>query len=137
MKSSPAKRPFSQDFSEGGKTQQHFKESCNVNNIIAHFAATGIDPHANRLANKTFGYASSRTFAEALRHTAEIQSQFNALPAVERSSFDNDPGRWLDALTTPEPTPDDIVAPEASQEASPAPPEMALIPPTEPQIDST
>ena len=48
----PAKRRFSQDFSGESKTQQHFKDSANVNNIVASYRATGLDPYAERLKLK-------------------------------------------------------------------------------------
>ncbi len=112
-------RPYAQDFSGNSKTQQHFRDGADVNQIIRHFKSTGMDPAADRAGKQTFGYASSQTFSEALRATAEIASAFEQLPAEERSRFSNDPASWLDSLQTPELSPDEIVSPEASQEADP------------------
>lgn len=112
-------RPFSQDFSGPGKTQQHFTESADVNNIVAQFRATGIDPYAARLQQKTFGYASSQNFSDAMQNIAEINSAFAELPSAERQTHSNDPAVWLDHLAqtpTPEPLDDSIVAPTTSEE---------------------
>lgn len=126
-KKPPAKRRFSQDFSGESKTQQHFSDSADVNNIVASYRATGLDPYAERLKLKRFGYASSQTFSEAMRNVAEIQTSFQELPSNIRQDFQNDPGRWIDSLTTPI-TPDEpIVAQEASQ-APPDPPIPASAP---------
>ena len=117
-------RPYprrSQDFSANGKTQQHFKESCDVNNIVAHFTQTGIDPHADRIGKQKFGYASSQSFSEALRATAEINSAFAELPSATRAHFQNDPASWLDAQLTPEAPSEEITPPESPQEPSTAP----------------
>jgi len=129
------RRPFSQDFSGPSLTQQHFTAQVDVNNIVNHFRVTGIDPYADRIPKQKFGFASSVTFEEALRQTAEVKSAFAELPSEKRGSFNNDPALWLDSLVIdPTPTIDEtpIVDPAASQ-----PPAE---PPTEPkpaEMDST
>jgi len=97
-------RPFAQDFSEGGRTQQHFTESVDVNNIVAHYLHTGVDPFEERKKLATFGYATSLQFSEAMQNIAQVQSAFEELPADERKGFANDPGQWIDAMSIPDPT---------------------------------
>lgn len=118
-------RPFAQDFSGDGRTQQHFKQSCDVNNIVAHYTATGIDPYADRAAKQIFGFASSQTFEEALRATAEVNSAFASLPSDTRSEFANSPSAWLDHLSTLSVESDENTPPESPQE-----------PPNTPELDS-
>jgi len=117
-KTKPIIRPFSVDLSQGGKTQQHFKDSCDVNNIIAHFRHTGIDPYAERLKTQTFGYATSQSFSDAMRNIAEINSAFAELPATERAEHQNDPANWLETLATQDSlaidTPDAAIVPPSS-----------------------
>ena len=115
------KRRFSQDFSGESKTQQHFKAAADVNNIVAHFRSTGIDPYAARLTTQKFGYASSQTFSDAMQNVAEINTAFEELPSSVRQSHSNDPAVWLDSLATPTPQDDPIVSPERSQEPSDSP----------------
>lgn len=115
------KRPFSQDFSGESKTQQHFTESVNVNNIVRHFVQTGVDPYADRLKNQNFGYASSQDFTEAMQNIAQINTAFAELPSEERSAFGNDPARWIDHLTTPIPAVEEIDPQTASEAVSEVP----------------
>jgi len=130
-------RPFAQDFSEGGKTQQHFTDSVNVNNIVAHYLHTGVDPFEERKKQMTFGHASSKTFSEAMQTVAEVNSQFADLPGSVRQTFANDPKRWLDHLANPTPESDEIVDSEASQEAPETPVEDPPADLIEPEKDIT
>lgn len=91
---------------------------CDVNNIVAHFVSTGIDPYAERLAKQSFGYASAQSFEEALRLTAEVTSAFEVQPSEIRSEFSNDPALWLDSLVDADPSDDAIVSLTASEEAA-------------------
>jgi len=130
-------RPFSQDFSAGGKTQQHFTESVNVNNIVAHYLHTGVDPFEERKKNMTFGYASSKSFSEAMQTIAEVNTSFAELTGEQRQGFGNSPERWLDHLATLPPEGDEIVDPEPSEgspESSDSDPPATII---EPESDST
>ncbi len=115
------KRPFSQDFSGESKTQQHFKDSCDVNNIVATFQATGIDPYADRIRNQKFGFANSQDFSEAMQNIAEINSRFAGLPSEIRQEFSNDPARWIDSLANPSQPDEKIVETDASEGVSDPP----------------
>jgi len=99
------KRKFSQDFSGESLTQQGFKDSCDVNNIVRHYESTGFDPYESRKQKIRFGHATSKTFSEAMQMVAETNSAFASLPATVRQSFSNDPQQWIDSLAIPEPTP--------------------------------
>lgn len=118
------KRRFSQDFSGESKTQQHFAASHDVNNIINHFRVTGIDPYAERQTQQTFGYASSKSFSDAMQNVTEVQSAFAELPAHVRRGFSDDPARWLDHITKPPQDEPPFVDPEPS-EAPSSPAELA------------
>jgi len=98
-------RKFSQDFSGESLTQQGFKDSCDINNIVRHYEASGFDPYESRKQQIRFGHATSKTFSEAMQTVAEIQSAFSALPADTRQSFQNDPQAWIDSYRIPEVTP--------------------------------
>jgi len=113
---------FSQDFSGPSLVQKHFKDSADVNVIVAHFLQTGIDPNADRLTQQKFGYASSQDFSEAMQNIAEITSAFADLPSETREEFSNDPAAWIDHITTPDPIPEPEAPEKASQEAEIEPP---------------
>lgn len=112
----PAKRPFSQDFSGNSKTDQSFSAACDVNNIVRHYEATGIDPHIDRKALEQYGDASSIPYEESMRNVAEVQSAFASLSSLERRQHANDPQTWLEHLQAlaadPEPLSDSATAPE-------------------------
>jgi len=127
------KRPFAMDFSGESKTQQHFKDACDVNNIVAHFRATGIDPYAERLTNQHFGYASSQTFTEAMQNIAQIQTAFAELPSEERSAHQNDPATWLESLAAPPPTQEEGASPIVAPTTTPDVESSETVPP---ELDS-
>ncbi len=108
-----------------------------VNQIVNHYRMTGIDPYIERSEQQQFGYASSQTFEDALRATAEIQSAFEALPSKIRSEFSNDSGAWLDSLTVPPPEVVPETPPEPSPEPTATPPAPAPAATPSAELDST
>lgn len=87
-------------------TQQHFKDECDINNIIARYQVTGLltDPSVTNV-NRTplFGdfselphdYQSAQTFI------MEAQEQFASMPSTIRAHFHDDPGDLLAAFDNP------------------------------------
>ncbi len=120
-KKTKQQRKYSQDFSGVSKTDRSFRAGCDVNNIVAHYQATGIDPYADRIPTQRFGHASSQSYEEAMRNVAEINSAFAELPSAERSLHYNDPARWIDHLNTPPadlPAEPPLASPDAAQPPS-------------------
>jgi len=118
-------RKYAQDFSGDSVTQQHFKNQCDVNQIVAAYEATGVDPYAHRAQQQNFGFATSKTFEQASREIAEVHSAFAALPSKERSAFANDPAQWIEAINTPAEIVEEIIdsaGPESPSEEAPTPP---------------
>lgn len=86
------------DCPEETKTQQNFREECDINVIVKRFGLTGEMPQNWRMP-------SSQDFSEAVTdfHTAAnmilaAEDRFMELPAEMRAKFDNDPQRLLDFL---------------------------------------
>lgn len=134
MKGKP-KRPyprFQQDFSGESLTQQHFAPECDVNNIVARYEATGLDPYADRKAYEQYGDGTYRTYVDAMFAVAEISSKFHELPAHVRDQFQNDPQNWITALHEAENAPPQPEAPEPPQNVS----ESLSEPPTEAPPDA-
>lgn len=99
------------------QTQQHFKHECDINNIVAKYTATGIDPAPpGAYEARRFGYATSKDFAESAFAVAEIKSAFAELPSSERARFQNSPERWIEHYENQPLESDEIVAPEAPEE---------------------
>jgi len=132
-KSNPVNPPhkYAQDFSAGGKTDRSFGPACDVNTIVKHYDATGIDPHIARKSLEQFGYATSTSYEDAARQIAEVNSSFAALPSEERLEHKNDPQKWVESLiklqespvdSTNEPIPEVGVSPDRPAEPQPAAP---------------
>lgn len=114
-------------------TQQQFKESTDINNIVARYTRSGIDPNPGGLDRQQFGFASSQDFTESAFRVAEVHSAFAALPSAERSAFDNDPSRWIEHISKPIPPDEKIVETEPSQTVSE---ETEKAPETPPNLDA-
>lgn len=91
-------------FTLPSRAQQHFKDECDINNIIARFTKTGVLPQI--ATNFDFGDASEvPSYQEAMNFIIDAQDRFMELPAKVRKEFENDPGQFLsfvDSLDDPE-----------------------------------
>lgn len=91
-----------QYFSEApSKTDQSFKQDCDVNNIMARFIKTG---QVNHLAKGTAAYhdvSEVPDLDEALNIVAKAQEAFDALPATVRRRFGNSPTEMVNFLVDP------------------------------------
>lgn len=89
-------------FDEPSMAQQHFKDECDVNNILRKYASTGLITH---VANGTPSYgdfSSVLEFQQAQNILIEAQDAFDALPASLRKRFDNDPAVMLEFIENPD-----------------------------------
>ena len=86
------------EFVEPSMTEQHFKDECDINQIVARYESTGVMPSGN--TPPLFGdfekfptdLLSSRQFFD------EAESRFMELPASVRKEFNNSPLELLAAL---------------------------------------
>lgn len=89
-------------FDEPSMAQQHFKDECDVNNILRKYELTGLITH---VANGTPSYgdfSSVLEFQQAQNILIEAQDAFEALPASLRKRFDNDPAVMLEFIENPD-----------------------------------
>lgn len=124
------RKRLAQDFSGPSITQQHFKESVDVNNIIRHYA--DMDQPLPQPPPESFGFQSSTSFSEAMQRVAAVKSAFAELPAQTRSAFGHDPERWLEAQLAP---PENV--PPAASQAPESPEKSVPQTPIEGEIDIT
>jgi len=82
-------------------TQQHFKNECDINRIVARFQSTGVITHLAK-AKPQYGFASSQSFSEAAFNVAAARSQFEELPSNIRAHFNNDAAEFFDAAADQE-----------------------------------
>lgn len=89
-------------FNDPSMAQQHFKDECDVNNILRKYESTGLVTH---VANGTPSYgdfSSVLEFQQAQNILIEAQDAFEALPASLRKRFDNDPAVMLEFIENPD-----------------------------------
>lgn len=123
---------------DDGRTQQHFKDECDVNRIVKRFSETGIAEHLAN-GNPQFAFCSSQSFTEAQFIVADMKSHFERLPSKTRAHFGNDPANFLEAHDDPERRQElfELGLAEAPPEPEPDPVEAPDPPPAEPAPQAT
>lgn len=88
------------DFSdEQSLTEQHHKESCDINSILGRAQRTGVIEHVR--ASQGY-YGTAPTGDDFQRHqnvVAKALSMFETVPSHIRREFDNDPAKYLDFMS--------------------------------------
>lgn len=84
-----------QVFTEKTKTQQHFKEQCDINKIMTKFKRTGLLPQVQRIP--LYGdFSGVESYQEAVNKIKKVEEVFGTLPAAVRDRFKNDPSELID-----------------------------------------
>jgi len=78
-------------------TQQHFKDECDINNILRQFNVTGLLPEST-LSPRYGDFTGITDYHSALNQVIAAEDEFMRLPANIRSRFDNDPANLIDFL---------------------------------------
>lgn len=82
-------------FKRPSRTQQSFRDECDINNILRQFNVTGQLPVGS--VQPQYGDFSGITdYQSALNAVMAAQDSFLALPAKVRAKFDNDPALFVD-----------------------------------------
>lgn len=86
------------EFNEPSMTEQHFKDECDINNIVAKAKVTGVLPSGNR--EPLFGDFEKfpKNLQERFDLYNEASERFLELPSSLRKRFDNNPANLLDFL---------------------------------------
>ena len=91
-------------FTDPSHTQQHFRDECDINEILMRYSKTGVLPHVNPSPPEYRDLAQELDYHQAMTFLVHAQDQFNELPARTRARFGNDPGQLLEFLQDPENT---------------------------------
>jgi phage internal scaffolding protein len=82
-------------FTRPSRTQQSFRDECDINNILRQFNVTGQLPVGS--VQPQYGDFSGITdYQSALNAVMAAQDSFLALPAKVRAKFDNDPALFVE-----------------------------------------
>lgn len=77
--------------------QQHFKDECDINNILQQFNITGLLPQSP-LSPRYGDFTGIGDYHTALNRVIAAQEEFDGLPAQIRARFDNDPAKLIEFL---------------------------------------
>lgn len=77
--------------------QQHYKDECDINNILRQFNVTGLLPEAP-LSPRYGDFTGIVDYHSALNAVIAAEDGFMALPANIRSRFENDPENLINFL---------------------------------------
>lgn len=124
------------DCSQGGMTQQNFKDECDVNRIMARVLETGVMPEL-RDAIPQYADVTGIDFQAAQDLVLNASEMFNELPAKIRDRFSNSPALFLDFAGDPanqkEMAELGLLSPEATKRVlEPPPPPAPPAPPKTP-----
>lgn len=84
------------------RTQQQFKDECNINNVIAKYDKTGIFTHVNEAQAHYFDNTKINEYQESLNLVIQSKLSFSKIPAEIRKRFGNDAGLYLEFVTNPD-----------------------------------
>lgn len=86
--------PVDLSFPDDGMTKQEFAEECDLNALMARYQRTGVLPQSDK--RPMYGdFSNLPDFMAAQEILLAATEAFNALPAVVRRQFDNDPAQFV------------------------------------------
>jgi len=86
---------------DASRTQQHFKDECDINNILRQFNITGMLPE--QAVSPRYGdFSGIMDYHSALNQVIAAEDEFMSLPATLRARFENDPAQLIEFLDNPE-----------------------------------
>lgn len=77
-----------------GRTQQSFKEECDINEIVRRFGLTGEVPE-NLHMPQSGDFTGVTDFQQAMNIVRQAEEEFLRVPAGIRARFNNDPGAMM------------------------------------------
>lgn len=83
---------------EPTKTQQQFKDECDINNIMKRYASTGEFLHLTKKKGVYGDFSQIDDYQGMLDKVQQAQEAFMTLPADVRTRFQNDPGSLISFL---------------------------------------
>jgi len=86
---------------EKSRTQAHFAEQCDVNNIVKKYKVNGFLSHTHGRQGVYGDFSNVTDYQTALQTVIDAQNGFMTLPASVRKKFENDPQQLLTFLSDP------------------------------------
>ena len=90
-------------FEKPSRVKQSFKDECDVNNIMARYATTGVLGHVNTATPMSGDFTMAPAdYQEAMALVLDAEEKFAALSSDVRKRFDNNPMNLLQFIQEPE-----------------------------------
>lgn len=86
---------------DASRTQQHFKDETDINNILRQFNVTGLLPQ-KAMSPRYGDFTGVGDYQTALNQVIAAEGEFMTLPAQLRAKFNNDPQELIEFLNNPE-----------------------------------
>lgn len=83
-------------------TQQHFKDECDVNNILARYDAELLLNSASGFSEEFVDLTDQGDYLDSMMKVVRAQEAFEAFPAKFRARFNNSPAEFLAFVDNPE-----------------------------------
>jgi len=83
------------------RTQQHFKDQCNINSILDRYKKTGHLSHVRGASPQYGDFSLFTDLKSSIDKVSAASESFNSLPAPLRKRFQNDPTRLIDFVSNP------------------------------------
>jgi len=83
------------------RTQQHFKDECDINTIVRKYRTQGVVPVGTSKEELFGDFTNVPDLQEAMGIAARANQQFAALPSHMRERFNNDPLEFIDFVNDP------------------------------------
>lgn len=96
------RKPWTDRYEGKGRTQQNFKDECDINRIMAKYIKTGELSHLAKHEPQYGDFSSGVAYQEASNRVLAAQADFDALSANIRKRMDNDPAKLLAFVGDPE-----------------------------------
>lgn len=76
-------------------TEQHHKDSCDINNILSRYSADTLAIHNSQFQGNYGDFTDFMEYHDAYNFIKQTDEMFMSIPANIRQDFDNDPSRFL------------------------------------------
>ena len=85
-------------FTEPSRTKQSDLEACDINNIMARYAATGVVDHFAAGQPLYGDFSEVEDYQTSLEKVISAEERFNSLPSELRKKFDYNPQNMIDFI---------------------------------------
>ena len=93
------KKPFAGiTFTEPSRTKQFELEDCDINNIMARYATTGVITHLQKGEPLYGDFSEVEDYQASLAKVMSAEERFASLPSEVRKKFDYNPQNMIDFI---------------------------------------